>query len=166
MPRGIKNAKDTPVLTTNIIEASEQPLGHTVRVPTKDSQVGEPKLVAVAERMPDPEKLANLSFMNEKVTIRVGTSSDPNAEQVFELNIGGRLEFFRRGETKTLPRYYVDHMARMKVTSYSQREVLNEEGVKQVLNVPHTALKYDFAMVSDANPMGADWLKATLAMAG
>lgn len=165
MPRGVKNAKDTPVLTTKIIEASEQPLGHTVRVPTKDSQVGEPKLVAVAERMPDAEKLANLAFMAEKVTIRVGTSSDPNVEQVFELNIGGRAEFFRRGETKTLPRNFVDHLARMKVTKYSQQEVV-QDGIKQIVNIPHTALKYDFAMVADANPKGPDWLKATLAMAG
>jgi hypothetical protein len=167
MPRGIPNkAKNNPVLSSKIIEASEQPLGYTERVPTADSAVGTPKLVQVAARMPDPEKVAMLAFMEEPVTIRVGTSTDKNAEPVFELNIAGKSELFRRGETKTVKRYFVDHMARMKVTSYSQKEVFNAEGIKQVLNEPHTALKYDFQMVRDANPLGEHWLKATLAMGG
>jgi hypothetical protein len=171
MPRGIPRAKDNPVALSKTIEASEQPLGHTVRngdpnATTAQGRIGTPQLIQVAERMPDPEKAANLAFMDEMVTIRIGTASDPNAEQVFELNIAGRSELFRRGETKRVRRFYVDHMARMKVTAYSQKEVFNAEGIKQYLNVPHTALKYDFAMVRDDNPMGESWLKATLAMGG
>jgi hypothetical protein len=159
-------AKHNPVLTAGAIEASEQPLGHTIRKPTKDSQVGEPGLVQVADRMPDPEKAAMLQFMEEPVTIRIATSTDKNAEQVFELTINGRNEFFRRGETKTVARKYVDLLARLKVTSYTQNEVVNAEGEKQFVNVPHTGLKYDFAKIADANPMGDDWLRATLAMPG
>lgn len=167
MPRGIPNrARDNPVGISKGIETAEQPIGYTERVPTADSQVGTPRLVQVAERMPDREKLANLAFMEEPVTIRIATSTDKNAEQVFELNIGGKAEFFRRGETKTVKRYFADHMARMKVTSYTQAEVTNSEGIKQVLNVPHTACKYDFQMVRDDNPIGEQWLKATLAMGG
>lgn len=167
MPRGIPKAKNTPVLSSNIIESAEQPIGYTARTaPTPDNPVGSPTLVAVAECMPDREKAANMAFMNEKVTIRVATTTDKNAEQVFELNINGNAEFFRRGELKTCRRFFVDHMARMKVTSYTDREVFNAEGIKQVLHEPHTANKYDFAMVRDDNPMGENWLKATLAMGG
>lgn len=167
MPRGIPNAKNTPVITSKTIETAEQPIGRTERTaPTKDNPVGEPKLVAVAERLPDQEKLANLAFFAEPVTIRIATSTDKNAEQIFELNLGGKPYLFRRGETKTVPRFVVDHMARMKTTSYIDQEVFNAEGIKQVLHVPHTALKYDFAMVKDDNPMGEHWLKATLAMGG
>ena len=56
-------------------------------------------------------------------------------------------------------RCYVDLMARLKVTAYTQRQIVDSEGVRQVLNDPHTALKYDFAMVRDENPMGEAWLK-------
>lgn len=164
MPRGIPNqAKNNPVISTKTIESAEQQLGHTIRV---GAGAGEPKMVQVADRMPDPEKTAMLAFMNELVTIRPATSTDKNAEQIFELTINNRTELFRRGETKTVRRCYVDLLARLKVTAYSQREVTDPSGVRQILNDPHTALKYDFAMVDDKNPMGESWLKATLAMAG
>jgi len=167
MPRQARSAAANPVSTTPaILEAGEQPLGHTVRKPTATSQVGEPELIQVADRMPDPEKAAMLQFMEELVTIRIATTTDKNAEQVFELTINGRTEFLRRGETKTLPRKFVDLLARLKVTSYVQQEVINREGEKQFVNVPHTGLKYDFALVQDAHPQSADWLKATLALPG
>ena len=164
MPRGIpKPAKNNPVNAGPIIETAEQPLGHTVRV---GDGAGEPKMVQVADRMPDPEKVAMLAFMNELVTIRPATTTDKNADQIFEVTINGKTEVFRRGETKTVRRCFVDKLANLKLTSYQQREVTNEEGIKQILNVPHTGLRYDFAMVKDTNPMGEHWLKATLAMAG
>lgn len=159
-------AKHNPVLSSVILESSEQPLGHTVRKPTKDSQVGEPQLIQVADRMPDPEKAAMLQFMEEPVTIRIATSTDKNAEQVFEITINGRTELFRRGEVKTVARKYVDRLALLKQTSYTQVEKTNNEGERQFINVPHTGLKYDFAVVQDANPMGPDWLKTTLALPG
>lgn len=164
MPRKARNA---PALTTGGIETAELPIGYTTRTePTPDNPVGAPKLVQVAERMPDQEKLANLAFQAEMVTIRIATSTDKNAEQIFELNLGGKPFFFRRGEMKTVPRYVVDHLARLKVTSYEDVEIFNAEGIKQIKHVPRTALKYDFAMVRDDNPMGEHWLKATLAMGG
>ena len=156
-----------PVVKTKIIEASEQPLGHTVRsAPTEDKPLGEPQLVAVADRMPDPEKAAMLAFMEELVTIRPATTTDKNAEQIFELTINGKTELFRRGEVKTVKRKYIDLMARLKVTAYTQREITGPDGERQIVSDPHTALKYDFAMVSDPNPKGESWLKATLAMGG
>jgi hypothetical protein len=165
MPRGIPNAKANPVAVRKIIEASEQPLGHTVVKTSAKGGVDGVQMVQVAERLPDPEKLANLAFMAELVTIRPATSTDPNAEQVFEITVNGKTELFRRGHEKTVHRYYVDLIARLKVTSFKDREVTNDEGIKQILHDPTTALKYDFAMIRDPNPMGESWLKATLAMA-
>jgi len=162
MPRGIpRQAKHNPVVIAPELNTADLPSGYTERV---GPGVGEPRVVQVAERMPDPEKAAMDAFMGELVTIRIATSSDQNAEQVFEININGKSNLFRRGETKTVPRYFADHLARMKVTSYTQREVFNAEGIKQILNEPHTANKYDFAVVRDDNPMGDSWLRATMAM--
>lgn len=168
MPRGIPNtprkAAHNPVVMSNALESGEQPIGYTER--TTNVGAGDPVLVQVADRMPDPEQAAMLAFMNEPVKVRIATSTDRNAEQVFELIVNWRSEIFRRGETKTVKRHYVDRLANCKVTTYTQQDVVNEQGVKQKLNIPHTALKYDFAIVEDSNPLGESWIKATLAMAG
>ena len=114
----------------------------------------------------DQERMAMLAFMNEPVTIRIATTTDKNAAQVFEININGKMEFFRRGEVKTVNRYFVDLMLRLKETSYSQSEVLNKEGIKDILHIPHTGLKYDFSIERDDSPYGESWKRAVLAEAG
>lgn len=174
MPRGIPkanstNAADNPAIIRQATEASDNPVGQDV--PRTLRSTGDAKealdfpVVEPVDRVVDPEKMAMLAFMNEPVTVRIATSTDANAEQVFEININGRLEFFRRGEEKTVPRYFVDRLARLKQTGYSQREVLNAEGVKDIIHDSRTGLKYDFAVVSDAHPRGREWLQHVLAEA-
>lgn len=177
MPRGIPNsgastkAKNNPVLASGVISTEDMPTGQTVRTGNPDAataqeRIGEPQLVQVADSLDmDPEKEAMMRFMEEPVTIRPTRTTDPK-ELVFELTINGRPELFRVGQEKTVKRYYVDHMARMKVTSYTQQETVNAEGEKTFINIPHTVLKYDFEMVRDANPLGESWLRATKAMGG
>jgi hypothetical protein len=176
MPRGIPNtpktsAKHNPVILPKTLETAEQEIGGTSdRVLRSTGDAGDAldkaRLVQKADRMPDPEKAAMLAFMNEQITIRIGDTTDPNAEQIFEITINNKTELFKRGESKTVRRCFVDLMARAKVTRYSQKETTNAEGIKQMLYPAHTACKYDFAVIRDDNPMGSAWLKATLAMPG
>jgi hypothetical protein len=169
MPRGIPNsrqAKDNPVLRSGAVSTEDLPIGRTERTaPTAGNPVGEPVLIAVAERMPDDEKAAMLQFMEEQVTIRPTRCTDPG-ETVFEITLMGRPEFFRVGQEKTVARKYVDHMLRMKTTSYVQREEANAEGIKHYIREPRTVLAYEFEMVRDPHPRGPDWLRATRAMGG
>lgn len=166
------DAKNNPVVSSGQSDPmSELPLGESnerVLRSTGDADKALDKLQfnQVAENPMDQEWMDMMAFNNEMVTIKIATTTDLNAEQVFEININGRPEFFRRGETKTLRRYYVDHMLRMRETRYTQKEVMDSEGVKQIVNVPHTALKYDFAVVRDDNPRGEDWLKFMLSQVG
>jgi hypothetical protein len=78
------------------------------------------------------------------------------------LNINGRAEFFRRGETKTVKRFFVDRLMRLKVTVFGQESVINKEGIKSYVYPGSTGLKYDFAIMRDDNPLGASWEKAVL----
>lgn len=166
MPRTSNAAKNNPVAPSKAIETAELPIGQTVRKTDGTSSVGEPELIHVADRVAvDDEHEAMLRFMEEPVTIRPTLTADPK-EQVFEINVNGRPELFRVGQEKTVARKYVDRMALTKATTYTQQEATNSDGIKQVLNIPHTRLRYDFAVVRDANPMGESWLKATLAMGG
>lgn len=125
------------------------------------------KVIQPASDQPfDNEKMLMLQFMAEPVTIRIATSTDKNAEQCFELNINGRAEFFRRGETKTVKRFFVDRLMRLKQTVYGQDLVINKEGIKSYVYPPSTGLKYDFAIIRDDNPLGKSWERAILAEQG
>ncbi len=174
MPRGIprsKEAKHNPVILSNAMETAEQEIAQGNARILKSTGSGKDALdqmehQIICDRAVNDEQVQMLAFMNEPVTIRIATTTDKDADQVFELNINSRLEFFRRGETKTVPRYFVDRLLRLKQTVYTQREVTNQEGVKDILHDPHTALKYDFSIVRDANPIGQMWEKSVLAEAG
>lgn len=186
MPRGVrKNAAATPAAQVKAeIKALNNPVIIPKRIETAEQHVeqgnarvmrstGDAKdsldpleLIQVADKPLDPEHTAMLAFMNEDVRIRIGTTTDKNAEQVFEICVNGNLEFFRRGETKTVKRYIVDRMLRLKQTVYSQQEVINAEGIKDILNIPHTALKYDFSIEHDASPHSKAWMNSVLAERG
>jgi len=169
MPRGIPTkAKNNPVFKSAPL-ASEHEIGQgQTRALDSDNLASfAPSPIArVSDHGVNTEKMQMLAFMNEDVTIRIATSTDRNAEQVFELNINGKPEFFRRGETKTVKRYFVDRLLRLKTTVYAQELVLNKEGIKSYIYPPSTGLKYDFAVVRDTNPSGDSWQRAVLAENG
>jgi hypothetical protein len=98
------------------------------------------------------------------VTVHIHTTSDKEAEQVFEIFNNGQREVFRRGETKTVKRKFVNELAIRKTTTYINQRKRGEDGVQMEVYQPQAALRYPFSVVQDAHPRGADWLKATLAM--
>ena len=165
MPRmKSSNAIDNPV-TKSPVPMSEQDIGQQ-GTRTLES-MDELKVIVKASDQPfDEEKMQMIAFMNEPVTIRIATSTDKNAEQCFELNINGKAEFFRRGETKTVKRYFVDRLMRLKETVYGQEMLINKEGIKSYVYPSSTGLKYDFAITRDDNPLGKSWERAILAEPG
>lgn len=162
-PAGINKAQ-TDSQDVAVTQTEERTMRSTGDASESLDMVG--TLQRIDDRPVDGEKLAMLAFMDEPVTVRIATSTDKNAEQIFEICVNGRISLFRRGETKTVKRHIVDRLARMKQTIYEQKEVLNAEGVKDIVNVPHTALKYDFSVISDAHPRGAEWLRSVIAEPG
>lgn len=123
-------------------------------------------IAMVSDSPMDAEWIANMAFMAEMIDIIVPDSDDPNAEQIFEININGRPFVFQRGETKTIPRYVADHMLRMKQTKYKQKEVVNKDGVKDIVHPSTTTLKYPLMIARDPNPNSRAWYQATMAMRG
>lgn len=168
MPRGIPNqAKNNPVLARGGVDAPEHVVQEAPRVlkSTGDAKDAlEQRGVQVCERPVDEEKLAMLAFMEEPVTVHIHTTSDKQAEQVFEIFNNGQREVFKRGETKTVKRKFVNELAIRKATGYEAVPFTDPNGVKGIKYVPNTALRYPFSVVNDPHPRGADWLKATLAM--
>lgn len=122
-----------------------------------------PLNVEVVDRVLGKDKFEEEAFMNEKVTIMLADSTDPNDTELVQIGVNGRNQFFRRGFPQTVRRCYVERLARMKRTSYSQD--LDERKGESVYNTmrPHHALKYPFTVVEDQNPKGAAWLRNLLA---
>jgi hypothetical protein len=165
------NAVNMPAIITDRIETQEQELAHgNVRIQHSDARPGEKALddniiPEIDTRPVNDEKMAMLAFFNEDVAVRIATTADKNADQVFEITVNGKINLFRRGEKKTVKRYVVDHLARMKQTTYTQQEVVAADGTKSIANIPTTSLKYDFSVEHDPHPRGKDWLRAVLAEA-
>ena len=152
------------------LEAAEQVIGQDrPRVmkstgPAKEAL--EPAHIEPVDRPVDTEWAALMAFAKELVTIRVAESTDKNAEQVVEVFNNGDRQLFPRGKEVTCERRFVESLARAKITSYSQKLIKVEQtGVEQYVEVPHTALRYPFHVVRDDHPRGGDWLKAVLAEA-
>jgi hypothetical protein len=169
MPRGTprtKDAKNNPVVLSKTLETQEQEIGQSVDRRFEGEKLNSQILAVASEHdLQNTEKLEMMKFMNEPVTIRIATSTDPNAEQVFEITINGKPEMFKRGEAKTVRRCYVDRLAMLKQTVYDCKLVDNT-GDRQYVYPQTTGLKYDFGVVRDDNPLGDSWLKHTLALRG
>lgn len=178
MPRGVPNPKTTddstvtrvaPVSLGNTFEPMEQTIGQdaprTMKSTGPAREALEPAYIQTVDRPVDQEKLAMLAFMEMPVQVQIHTTTDPTAEQVFEVINGGKREFFRRGEVKTVARKFVNILASSKITSFTQKRVRDQEGIMQDVQVPSTALRYPFSVLNDPHPRGPDWLRATLASA-
>lgn len=176
MPRGTPNAsteaKNNPVVIPKRIESGDTPPAQSEeRVMKSTGDASEAlapndRVIQVVEHVGDPEKAAMLAFMNERIDVRLATSTDKNAEQVVEICVNGHLEALRRGVTKTVPRFIVDRLARVKITGYQQKEVINSEGIRQYVHQPVTGLRYDFSVTNDPSPYADAWLKSILAERG
>ena len=123
-----------------------------------------PKIVEAAQGPIADEWALNMAFNREKVTIRVAESTDQNAEKIITVWNNGEPMHFPRGQEVTCERRFVETLMRARETRYTQKAMLDDVGkVKEYQNIPRTALKYDFSVVRDDNPIGSAWLKAVMA---
>ena len=104
-----------------------------------------------------------LAFMAEDVTVEIHDVADEHAEQGFVIAVNGMNESFRRGQIKTVKRYFIEGLARARKTGYRNVQQLNPHtGIKEYVYPAMTGLRYPFSVTDDRNPRGRDWLKHTL----
>jgi hypothetical protein len=106
------------------------------------------------------------AFMEEILEIEIAPSSNENEPSHVILNVNGINCPVFRGYRTPVRRKFVEVLARMKQTSYSQRatDYINPERSNEL--IPRTSLAYHFTVLSDKNPKGAAWLRAILAEQG
>ena len=168
----VPKAPNMSIKGSNASEPMEQTVGQDnprmLKSTGPAAEALEPPLIEPVDRpldSLDPEKLAMLKFMDDSVTVHIHSTTNKEDEQIFEFFNNGRREVFRRNEKKTVKRYFVDMLARAKITTYTQETVVDSAGVKQIKNIPHTGLRYPFSVINDPHPLGPSWLNAVLAEA-
>ena len=121
-----------------------------------------PTVETVAESLDFRELAASEAFMNELVTIMVHSTTDENQPPHIIVNCNGVNQPIMRGVPMAVKRKYVEILARMKETKYSQ-VVRNPSAPDQIDMVARHGLSYPFDLVSDDNPRGRAWLQNVLA---
>jgi hypothetical protein len=105
---------------------------------------------------------ASEAFMNEMVTVMVHSTTDENQPPQVIVNCNGMNQPIMRGYPTKVRRKYVEILARMKETKYSQ-VTRNPSAPDQIDLVARHGLSYPFDLVDDANPRGRAWLQNVLA---
>lgn len=114
----------------------------------------------------DPElmaKLADEQFMQEPVKVHIHQVSEDQADISFDVSVNGKPFIFFRGQEYTVPRKYVEGLARAKKTTFRNVHRINQNNGEQEYVYPSkTGLRFPFSVVEDRNPKGRMWLDSVL----
>jgi hypothetical protein len=107
------------------------------------------------------ELAASEAFMNEMVEVMVHASTDENQSPHVILNCNGTNQPIMRGVPMRVRRKYVEILARMKETKYTQI-TRNASAPEQIDMIARHGLSFPFDLVEDKNPRGRAWLQNVL----
>ncbi len=115
---------------------------------------------------PLAEIAADAAFMEEILVIEIAPGNSDNDVPCVILNVNGVNQPIWRGYPVPVRRKYVEVLARMKETRYSQDATNYIEPEKSNQLRPRTGQSYPFQVVQDKNPLGYAWLRQILAEQG
>jgi len=121
----------------------------------------EPVIETVAESRDFSKLASDEAFMNELVTVMVHSTTDENQPNHVVVNCNGMNQPLIRGVPTTVKRKYVEILARMKETKYTQI-TRNASAPEQIDMVARHGLSFPFDLVEDKNPRGRAWLQNVL----
>lgn len=122
----------------------------------------QPVVETVAESTDFSKLAASEAFMNELVTIMIHSTTDENQAPHVIVNCNGMNQPIVRGIPTKIRRKYVEILARMKETKYTQ-VTRNPSAPDQIDMIARHGLAYPFDLLDDDNPKGRAWLQNVLA---
>ena len=122
----------------------------------------EPTVDTVSSNVDLRELAASEAFMNEIVTVMVHATTDENQSPHVIVNCNGVNQPIIRGVPTQIRRKYLEILARMKETKYSQR-TLNPAAPDQIEMIARSGFAYPFELIEDKNPRGRAWLSNVMA---
>lgn len=123
---------------------------------------GQEEIQTVSATVDFASLVAEESFMNEPVTVEIHTTTDENQPPQVIVNVNGVNMVFFRGIPTVAKRKYVEVLARMKETKYTER-LANPMDPSSIEHIPRTVLVYPFSVLEDKNPKGRAWLAHVMA---
>jgi hypothetical protein len=121
-----------------------------------------PVIETVAESRDFSKLASDEAFMNELVTVMIHSTTDENQAPHVIVNCNGTNQPIIRGVPTKVKRKYVEILARMKETKYTQVTPNPAAPDVSELRARH-GLAYPFDLVDDSNPRGRAWLQNVLA---
>lgn len=121
-----------------------------------------PIVETVSESRDFRQLAADEAFMNELVTVLVHSTTDENQAPHVIVNCNGINQPILRGVPTRVRRKYVEILARMKETKYTQFTPNPASPDVSELRARH-GLAYPFDVQEDPNPRGRAWLANVLA---
>ena len=109
--------------------------------------------------------VAEAKFMEDVLVIEISPATTDNEVPCVILNVNGTNQPVWRGHATPVKRKFVEVLARMKETRYSQAPTnyINPE-ISNALQ-PRTGIAYPFQVLEDQHPNGRAWLRQILAEA-
>lgn len=162
------NAKDRPVSKKNLYGSDDYEVGQDnerlMNTYGPSEEALEPAQIDVVDGPTHKQKMDAEAFNHEVLTIKVHDSTDEDDEPVPSVINGGTSQYFIRGRSQPVKRKFVEVLARMKTTRYTQQIVKDGNGDEHYSMVPHTALRFPFSVEHDpSGKRGEEWLKKILA---
>lgn len=152
--------KVPPVVIHSTHEAAEQDLGAA-----GDMDDGSPIVTGMFDinspQFKDKERINR--FMHEKVKVHIHESNNDLDVGAFFVSVNNKSVTFRFGETKVVPRYIIEQLARAKPVHYANVQKTGSDGVEYIANPGTRGLRYPFSVLQDDNPIGQSWLNVVLA---
>ncbi len=156
-----------PRLRGRELETAEQAIGQSkprlMKSVGKAKESLDPALVEPTDKPVDKDWADMMTFNKQKVTFVINESTDTNADNPVICGNSGEPKQFWRGVEYTEERRFLESLARAKPTSFTQKLVVDPNGIKSYVHMPHTAGRYDIRVIHDPHPRGLDWLKSILA---
>lgn len=107
--------------------------------------------------------LAQLAFMEEKVTVVVHETTNKNDDPLPMVAVNGVNQYFVRGQNQMVKRKFIEVLARAKPEAVSTDVEVRRAGDEPINRVlRRRGHKFPFSVVQDGNPRGAAWLSALL----
>lgn len=145
---------------TGDMEVGQRP---DIILPTDGPLVREPEEIAAVDTPLHSSYYDDLAFMEEPVTIRLERSSEKYAPQLIDVYVNGVVKWIPVGQPVTIPRKYVEVLARAKPDSVQTMVGTPDDENPENRVVRYTSSKHPFTVINDANPRGYEWLTRTMA---
>ena len=105
-----------------------------------------------------------LAFLEEPVEIMVAEPQEEKESSLVQLFVQGRSQMIIPGQPIVIKRKYLEVLARAKQIRYKPVVKINDlTGAPVNMMIPRLVLRYNFSVIQDKNPKGAEWLRRILA---